>query len=72
MITNAVLTGLRLFETEFRVSALIPILSMGGEIAFAVMRVVRVITVERPGAENRLVRCSLRRILEDAWLARYC
>jgi hypothetical protein len=42
VITNAVLTGLRLFETEFRVSALIPIPSMGGEIAFAVVLVVQI------------------------------
>ena len=39
--TDAVLTGFRLFESELRLSALVPIVTMAGEIAFAVALVVQ-------------------------------
>jgi hypothetical protein len=37
--TDAVLTGFRLFESELRLSALVPIVTMAGEIAFAAVLV---------------------------------
>ena len=37
--TDAVLTGFRLFESELRLSALVPIVTMAGEIAFAALLV---------------------------------
>jgi len=39
--TDAVLTGFRLFESELRLSALVPIVTMAGEIAFAAVLVVQ-------------------------------
>jgi hypothetical protein len=39
VITDAILTGLRLSETEFRVIALVPLLSMAAEMAFTAVLV---------------------------------
>jgi hypothetical protein len=39
VVTDAVLTGLRLFESELRLSALVPIVTMAGEIACAALLV---------------------------------
>jgi hypothetical protein len=39
VVSDAVLTGLRLFESELRLSALVPIVTMAGEIAFAALLV---------------------------------
>ncbi len=39
VVTDTVLTGLRLFESELRLSALVPIVTMAGEIAFAALLV---------------------------------
>ena len=39
VVTDAVLTGLRLFESELRLSALVPIVTMAGEIGFAALLV---------------------------------
>jgi HAAS domain-containing protein len=42
VITDAILTGLRLSEAPFRVTALVPLLSMAAEIAFAAVLVVQI------------------------------
>ena len=42
VVTDAVLTGLRLFDSELRVAALVPIVTMAGEIAFAAALVVQI------------------------------
>ena len=39
VVSDAVLTGLRLFESELRLGALVPIVTMAGEIAFAALLV---------------------------------
>jgi hypothetical protein len=39
VVTDTVLTALRLFESELRLSALVPIVTMAGEIAFAAVLV---------------------------------
>ena len=41
VVTDTVLTALRLFESELRLSALVPIVTMAGEIAFAAVLVVQ-------------------------------
>ena len=41
VVTDAVLTGLRLFESELRLGALVPLATMAGEIAFAALLVVQ-------------------------------
>jgi HAAS domain-containing protein len=41
VVTDTVLTGLRLFESELRLIALVPIVTMTGEIAFAAVLIVQ-------------------------------
>ena len=58
VITDAILTGLRLSETEFRVTALFPLLSMAAEIAFAAFLVVQIRNVMKPMALASSLFCS--------------
>ena len=58
VITDAILTGLRLSETEFRVIALVPLLSMAAEMAFAAVLVTQIRNIMKRMALASSLFCS--------------
>lgn len=58
VITDAILTGLRLSETELQVIALVPLLSIAAEIAFAAVLVIQIRAVMKRMARASSLFCS--------------